>query len=302
MASPLRQRHTHLEDHRDRLREAVELSSDPHELPESPLSQLGTSDSVRRGLSVALDGVAKSYGSSAVLHNLHLSVTEGEFIAIIGRSGCGKSTLLRTTAGLEPPSQGTISLGGTPVKGIQPEARVMFQDARLLPWLTVLDNVIIGIQGVSPQQARETAADTLRLVGLEDKARQWPTVLSGGQRQRVALARALVSQPQLLLLDEPLGALDALTRIEMQRLIEQLWEQRGFTALLVTHDVSEAVALADRVILLENGQITLDMTITLARPRQKDNSFSYYEKYLLDRLLAPQPDSAGGLRGTVYDI
>ena len=141
---------------------------------------------------------------------------------------------------------------------------MMFQDARLLPWKTVIDNVGLGLKG----HWRNAARDALAAVGLENRAQEWPAALSGGQKQRVALARALIHRPGLLLLDEPLGALDALTRLEMQDLIVSLWQEHGFTVLLVTHDVSEAVAMADRVLLIEDGKIGLDLTVDIARPRR----------------------------------
>ena len=248
----------------------------------------------RRGLSIQLEQVTKRFGNDQdVIKGLDLSIREGEFVAVVGRSGCGKSTLLRLIAGLDQISGGKLAREGQPVTGVDANTRVMFQDSRLLPWLTVLENVKIGAQGLSKQEAEEKAYEALQLVGLVSRAEEWPSVLSGGQRQRVALARALVSSPRLLLLDEPLGALDALTRIEMQGLIERLWRQQGFTALLVTHDVSEAVALADRVILIEHGAIALDLPITLARPREKDNGFTYFEKRILDRVLEPEAGLSG---------
>jgi len=241
-----------------------------------------------RGISIELAGVEKSFGNGlTVLKSLNLSVRAGEFVAVVGRSGCGKSTLLRLIAGLDRISGGSLRRDGKEASGVDPATRVMFQDSRLLPWQTVLDNVRLGAIGLTRKEAEERAREALRLVGLESKENDWPSVLSGGQRQRVALARALVGNPRLLLLDEPLGALDALTRIEMQRLIERIWLQQGFTALLVTHDVSEAVALADRVILIENGTVALDLAITLARPREKDNGFAWFEKRILDRVLEP---------------
>lgn len=246
-----------------------------------------------RGIAVHAEQVVKRFGTQTVLDGLDLSIREGEFVAVVGRSGCGKSTLLRLIAGLEEASGGAITRGGG-TDGGDSLTRVMFQDARLLPWRSVLDNVKLGAHGVSKREAEQRAYEALSLVGLKDRAGDWPSVLSGGQRQRVALARALVGEPRLLLFDEPLGALDALTRIEMQRLIERLWLKQRFTAVLVTHDVAEAVALADRVILIERGRIAFDISITLARPRQKDSGFSHFERTILDRVLEPQPadDSA----------
>ena len=172
-------------------------------------------------------------------------------------------------------------------KGAKKDMRLMFQGARLLPLKRVLDNVILGL----PESAREQGRKVLAQVGLADRENEWPARLSGGQRQRVALARALVHQPRLLLLDEPLGALDALTRIEMHRLIEGLWRSHGFTALLVTHDVQEAVALADRVVLIEDGRIALDDRIDLPRPRvHGDARFAALETRILDRVLQ-KPDA-----------
>ena len=238
----------------------------------------------RKGAAVRLRGLGKSYGGRPVLQGADLDVEAGEFIAVVGRSGCGKSTLLRLVAGLERADSGVVAFSG----GDAPETRVMFQDARLLPWKRVGDNVTLGL----PRSAG--AALALRQVGLEERAHDWPAVLSGGQRQRVALARALAHDPQLLLLDEPLGALDALTRIEMQRLIEDLWLARGFTALLVTHDVQEAVALADRVLLIEDGRITLDQRIALPRPRSRgDPLLAQLEASILARVMRQSaPDVA----------
>jgi len=254
-----------------------------------------------RGLSVEIQNVAKRFGDKLVLEGASLSVREGEFIAIVGRSGCGKSTLLRLIAGLEQASGGSLAKGGERIDGIGSDTRFMFQDARLLPWKSVLDNVRLGIAKSGHADAQQQAYSALKLVGLEDRANDWPSVLSGGQRQRVALARALVGEPRLLLFDEPLGALDALTRIEMQQLIERLWEQRGFTAVLVTHDVGEAVALADRVILIEQGRIAMDVRITLARPREKDSGYAHFERLILDRVMQPSP-AARIATSEEYDI
>ncbi|WP_034392961.1 ATP-binding cassette domain-containing protein [Comamonas thiooxydans] len=240
--------------------------------------------------------LTKRYGEREVLKQVQLDVQPGEFIAIVGRSGCGKSTLLRLVAGLEEASAGQLLIDAGDAREQRRQnrdTRIMFQDARLLPWKRVLDNVILGL----PDSARERGRKVLAQVGLADRENEWPARLSGGQRQRVALARALVHQPRLLLLDEPLGALDALTRIEMHRLIEGLWRSHGFTALLVTHDVQEAVALADRVVLIEDGRIALDERIDLPRPRvHGDARFAALETRILDRVLQkPESEQATGL-------
>jgi sulfonate transport system ATP-binding protein len=240
----------------------------------------------QRGVALEVRGLSKSYGDRKVLHQAELVIQPGEFVAIVGRSGCGKSTLLRLVAGLESASAGEVRLDGQPVQGLHDDTRIMFQDSRLLPWQRVIDNVALGL----PKAQRQRAADVLSQVGLGDRGPEWPARLSGGQRQRVSLARALVHNPRLLLLDEPLGALDALTRIEMHQLIEGLWRRNGFTALLVTHDVQEAVALADRVILIEDGHIALDERIALARPRERgDAAFAAIENRILHRVLQ-QPE------------
>ncbi|MHA7600889.1 ATP-binding cassette domain-containing protein [Alicycliphilus sp. T452] len=244
------------------------------------------------GVRLDIRGLTKRYGAREVLRRARLSIEPGEFIAIVGRSGCGKSTLLRLVAGLEAASEGSLAVDGRPVHGLHGGTRIMFQDARLLPWRRVLDNVTLGL----PPERRARGLEVLAQVGLADRAQEWPARLSGGQRQRVALARALVHRPRLLLLDEPLGALDALTRIEMHRLVEGLWQRHRFTALLVTHDVQEAVALADRVVLIEDGRIALDERIALARPRsQGDPAFAALEKRILDRVLQkPGAEEAAG--------
>ena len=229
-------------------------------LPREPVLERAPVRDTSHGLALKLRGVAKSFGARHVLEKLDLTVAPGEFVALVGRSGCGKSTLLRLIAGLDAPSAGVVEAG------TDQERRLMFQDARLLPWKRVVDNVALGLSG---RDARARAMEALEQVGLAGRGDEWPATLSGGQRQRVALARALVHRPRLLLLDEPLGALDALTRLEMHRLIEQLWQRHGFTALLVTHDVAEAVALADRVLLIDRGGIALDATVALPRPRSR---------------------------------
>lgn len=254
-----------------------EASADPRATPTAPLRR------PRGGAAVDARGLSKRYGARDVLNDVGLTIAPGEFVAIVGRSGCGKSTLLRLLAGLETADTGQITLDGDARGRHQADIRIMFQDARLLPWKRVLDNVALGLDGPDVQ---ERAREALSQVGLSDRAKDWPAVLSGGQRQRVALARALVHTPRLLLLDEPLGALDALTRIEMHGLIERLWQRHGFTALLVTHDVTEAVALSDRVVLIEDHRIALDERVPLARPRARGAAFDAIEDRVLQRVLS----------------
>ncbi|MDQ8023037.1 MAG: ATP-binding cassette domain-containing protein [Moraxellaceae bacterium] len=233
------------------------------------------------GTALHIADVVKRYGEREVLKQISLDIAPGEFVAIVGRSGCGKSTLLRLIAALESYQSGVLHYDGD-ASDSRHDTRIMFQDSRLLPWKRVLDNVALGL----PRDAKDNAQRVLGEVGLADRGREWPTRLSGGQRQRVALARALVHKPRLLLLDEPLGALDALTRIEMHTLIERLWREHGFTALLVTHDVGEAIALADRVVLIDEGRITLDLRIDLPRPRARGSAaFAALEERVLAEVL-----------------
>jgi sulfonate transport system ATP-binding protein len=221
-----------------------------------------------RGIPLAVRNLQKTFGSRQVLRDIDLHIPAGQFVAVVGRSGCGKSTFLRLLAGLDQPTGGELLAGSAPLSQARDDTRLMFLDA-------------------------------LDAVGLADRANEWPAALSGGQKQRVALARALIHQPRLLLLDEPLGALDALTRIEMQQLIERLWQQHGFTVLLVTHDVSEAVAIADRVILIEDGEVGLDLHVDLPRPRVRgSHRLAALETEVLNRVLslpgeppAPEPVS-----------
>jgi sulfonate transport system ATP-binding protein len=244
-----------------------------------------------RGVTITTRGLERRFGDKQVLRGIDLTVPAGQFLAVVGRSGCGKSTLLRLLAQLEQPSAGQLLAdGGQALAQHRDDIRIMFQDARLLPWKTVAGNIALGLTG---PDAKDRALAALAQVGLADRANDWPAVLSGGQRQRVALARALVHAPRLLLLDEPLGALDALTRIEMHRLIESLWQRHGFTALLVTHDVAEAVAVADRVLLIEDQRVALDRHITLPRPRVHGSpAFARYEEEILGRVLQRPAASA----------
>lgn len=245
--------------------------------------QFGQPPSAATGVQIQLKDLSKYYGDVCVLDNLNLEVKPGEFLAIVGRSGCGKSTLLKLIAELEQVTSGEILLidQHSSQSITTKDVRVMFQDARLLPWRSVQQNVQLGLK----PNLYAKADSLLDAVGLAPKAKLWPAQLSGGQKQRVAFARALVHQPRVLLLDEPLGALDALTRLEMQSLIEQLWLQQGFTTILVTHDVSEAVQLADRVILLDSGHIAQQYQINLPRPRKRDHAFNDLEQQVLKGVL-----------------
>jgi sulfonate transport system ATP-binding protein len=210
---------------------------------------------------VRVRGLSRSFGSGLVLDDLDLDIAAGEFVALIGRSGSGKSTLLRALAGLDRDVTGDLEVDGT--------VSIAFQEPRLVPWKRVSDNVCLGLRTPSPQ-AR--AAEALAEVGLTDRSRAWPLTLSGGEAQRASLARALVRDPSLLLLDEPFSALDALTRIAMHLLVLSLWERHRPAVLLVTHDVDEALALADRVVVLTGGRISHSCLVSADRPRDRNQA------------------------------
>ncbi|WP_042697875.1 ABC transporter ATP-binding protein [Azospirillum sp. B506] len=221
------------------------------------LSQSTASQSIIGKPVVSVRGLVRNFGAGNVLDGLSLDLQPGSFTALLGRSGCGKSTLLRTLARLDPAPEGTVHLPD--------ERAVVFQEPRLVPWMRVLRNVTLGLRH-SDAEARGLAA--LEEVGLSHRACAWPLTLSGGEAQRAALARALVREPRLLLLDEPFAALDALTRMRMQGLVETLWRSHAPAVLLVTHDVDEALLLADRAMVMANGRIAADIPIPLARPRR----------------------------------
>ncbi len=209
-----------------------------------------------------------------VLNRVSLSAQPGEFVALLGPSGCGKSTLLRLVAGLEAPRRGSLKVDGAPIAGPDPSRVVVFQDPTLYPWRTVWDNAALGLEArglLASQRERVDAA--LARVGLADFARAYPRQLSGGMAQRAALARALVNEPRLLILDEPLGKLDSLTRLSMQGELLALWQRAGFTALLVTHDVEEALLLATRVIVFSErpARVTAELPVPQPYPRHRDD-------------------------------
>nr|WP_066716156.1 ABC transporter ATP-binding protein [Bradyrhizobium sp. CCH5-A9] len=224
---------------------------------------------------VSLRGVSRSFGGRTVLADVSLDFAPGEFVALIGKSGSGKSTLLRALAGLD---DGVVGEGTIDVPA---DRSVLFQDSRLLPWKSVLANVVFGLR-TSDAEARGRRA--LANVGLAGREEAWPNALSGGEQQRVALARSLVREPVLLLADEPFGALDALTRIRMHELLFRLIRERQPTVLLVTHDVDEAIKLADRVLVMDEGRIIVDRPVDLAHPRGKDAGFDALRADLLAAL------------------
>jgi sulfonate transport system ATP-binding protein len=232
------------------------------------------------GIAGELRHIDKWYGGHHVLVDVSIRIARGEIVALVGRSGSGKSTVLRVLVGLSNDHTGERLVDGAPA--------LAFQEPRLFPWRDVRTNVRYGLtrSGLSSKQARDRVERALADVGLTDRAEVWPLTLSGGQAQRVSLARALVAEPQLLLLDEPFGALDALTRLTMHRLLLDLWRQHGFGVLLVTHDVDEAIALADRVLVLEDGAIIHTLEITDPRPSPKDTGAhnDRYRAELLDKL------------------
>lgn len=225
---------------------------------------------------VNVDGVSRRFGERTVLHDVRLTVGGGEIVAIVGQSGCGKSTLLRIIGGLDDEYSGSLEVTGQVSFG--------FQDARLLPWSRVWQNVVFGLKG-SRRELRERARAALADVQLEAQIDAWPATLSGGEAQRVALARALIRQPDVLLLDEPFGALDALTRLRMQALVIELWRSRGFALVFVTHDVEEAILLADRVAVLDRGVVADLIETDLPRPRsRRDDRFEALRLRILEDL------------------
>ncbi|WP_081889060.1 ABC transporter ATP-binding protein [Comamonas aquatica] len=213
-------------------------------------------------------------GHLPVLDHVSLQVQPGEFVALLGPSGCGKSTLLRLVAGLEAPTTGQITQDGQPITRPDPSRIVVFQDPTLFPWRTVRDNVALGLQARKVPQAQYTRVDAaLELVGLSEFAASYPHQLSGGMAQRAALARALVNEPQLLILDEPLGKLDSLTRLSMQGELLKLWQKAGFSVLLVTHDVEEALFLANRVVVFSPrpARTLTELPVDLPYPRHRSD-------------------------------
>ncbi|MDR3211256.1 MAG: ABC transporter ATP-binding protein [Planctomycetota bacterium] len=250
---------------------------------------------------MALRGVSKVFtsrhgGRVEALKDINLAISPGEFVSVVGGSGCGKSTLLRIIAGLEGVSSGEALLDGQPINRAGLDRGMVFQEHRLLPWLNVWDNVLFALPDPRGPAARELVDEHLELVGLKPFASAYPNQLSGGMSQRVAIARALVNRPGILLLDEPFGALDALTRIQLQQEILRIWQAERATMVLVTHDIDEAVFLGDRVVVLSNrpGTVKEEIPVPLARPRQRGgNDFSairrkVYRHFFLEEENAPE--------------
>jgi sulfonate transport system ATP-binding protein len=232
------------------------------------------------GTGLEIFGLSKTFaiesGAVQALSEINLSVKPREFLSIVGASGCGKSTLLRMIAGLESCEEGVIRIGGENVRSPGYDRGMIFQESRLFPWLTVADNVAFGIseenrKKLSKKERDDLVADYLKLVALDGFASAYPYQLSGGMQQRVSIVRALIENPQILLLDEPFGALDALTRIHMQREVLRIWEHRRMTMMLVTHDIDEAIYLGDRVIVMSSrpGTIKREVRVDLPRPRSR---------------------------------
>ena len=233
----------------------------------------------RTARAVRVRNMGRSFGSTTILSGVDLEIARGEFVALLGRSGSGKSTLLRALAGLDPDYTGSVE--------VPARRAVVFQDPRLQPWLRVLPNVLLGL---SRDTARDLGRQALREVELAGHERDWPVTLSGGEAQRVALARALVREPELLLLDEPFGALDALTRIRMHALLRTLCARHTPAVLLVTHDVDEAILLADRIVVLTgDGRLGTPIPVDLGQPREQDTTeFGTLRRALLGELGVPE--------------
>jgi len=226
-------------------------------------------------MTLAINHVGKTYPNAVrALDGVSLAVEPGEIVAVVGGSGCGKSTLLRLVSGLDNPTQGQVALDGDTIASPHEKIGIVFQEPRLLPWLTVADNVGFGLAGRPRTERAERVVRQLDRVGLSEKANVWPRELSGGQAQRVALARALVMRPEVLLLDEPFSALDAFTRIDLQDHLLDLWADGKPTLVVVTHDVDEAIVLADRVLVMRPapGRIFAEIDVALPRPRDRQSA------------------------------
>ncbi len=237
---------------------------------------------------LVLNRVGKTYPNGVrAVDGVSIEVELGEIVAIVGGSGCGKSTLLRAVSGLDQPTHGQVLLDGIPINAPHEQIGIVFQEPRLLPWLTVADNVGFGLDHRPKEERERRVAAQLERVGLTDKAKVWPRELSGGQAQRVALARALVTRPEVLLLDEPFSALDAFTRVDLQDHLLDLWNDTKPTLVVVTHDVDEAIVLADRVVVMRPhpGRLEDEIVIDLPRPRDRQSAaFDFAKRRVLAAL------------------
>ena len=242
-------------------------------------------DANRASALILARGLSKTYvtasGAVTALKNLNFEIFDGEFVSVVGRSGCGKSTLLKVLAGLLPYTAGSVELNGKPLRGPTPQAAVVFQSPVLLPWRTVLDNVLLPIEFRKLPMAsyRQSAADLLAMVGLSEFAQRYPFELSGGMQQRAAIVRALVQDPRLLLMDEPFGALDAMTREQMNLELMRIWSQSRKTVIFITHSIAEAIFLSDRVIAMTARPGTIADVITIDLPRPRDLSVINTERF-----------------------
>jgi len=255
-------------------------------------SKAGPTQSFGRDPFLVIENVSKVYptpqGPYTVLEDVNLTVSEGEFICVIGHSGCGKSTLLNMVAGFNQPTHGRVELGSKPITQPGPDRMVVFQNYALLPWRTAFENIYIAVNAVyrNKSKAQKTAIvrEHLALVGLEEAADKKPTQLSGGMKQRVSIARALATRPQVLILDEPFGALDAITKEELQEELLKIWNDLRCTVLMITHDIDEALFLADRLVMMTNGpaaSIGEVMQIPFERPRDRDRIMEDPQYYKL---------------------
>ncbi len=235
-----------------------------------------------------LDQVSRIFpGGQEALRNIALEIAQGEIVAMVGGSGCGKTTLLRLVAGLDAPSAGTIELDGADLHEPSADVGIIFQEPRLLPWLSVADNIAFGIAHLAREEREARVSRALLRIGLAGYEKRWPRELSGGQAQRVAIARALVTQPKVLLLDEPFSALDAFTRASLHEHLLALWETDRVSLLIVTHDVDEAVTLADRIVVMQPkpGRIFTEIGVDLPRPRnRRSDEFHAVSRRVLDAL------------------
>jgi bicarbonate transport system ATP-binding protein len=252
--------------------------------------ELQTRSSMPKPSFVSIEGVSKVYptptGPYTVLENVNLNVNQGEFICVIGHSGCGKSTLLNMVSGFATPTDGLVTVGGKRIKEPGPDRMVVFQNYALLPWLSVFDNVYLAVDTVNPnrpeQEKRAIVREHLAMVGLSEAEDKKPTQISGGMKQRVSIARALAIRPEVLILDEPFGALDAITKEELQEELLKIWNDHRCTVLMITHDIDEALFLADKLVMMTNGPaagIGEVMNIDFPRPRNRDQIMEQPEYY-----------------------